>query len=114
MRNPRLREAVPLCDCKGNFLQMIPPARGQQKVADGTATAVKSRSCGRVRVVRYIETEGATPSASRPSMAAMTVSDMLALAGCTGRRWEQQRARNKLLGWSRASVPLIYADAARA
>ncbi len=85
MRNTRLREAVPLCDCNGNFVQMISHARGAEKVTDGTATAVRSLSCGRSRIVRYVETDGATASRSRASATMLDARDAMAIAGCYGR-----------------------------
>jgi hypothetical protein len=81
----RMREAVPLHDCMGNFLQFVSSARGLDLIGNGLARAVSDTRYGRVRVIRYQETEGATASGSQSSAPMIRVSEAQAVAGLMGR-----------------------------
>ena len=74
----RWKERVPLHDCNGNFLQYVIQTAGMRMVECGTAMAVKDYRYGRVCVLRYQETEGATASSSAASMPMITAGEMSA------------------------------------
>ena len=113
MRNGRLAETVPMADCNGNFLCMISHARGAEKVLDGTAMAVRSFSCGRVRVTRYQETEGATASGSVASAPMIRVSEAQAVAGLFGRSRTKSLPEYDTLGRDSKRARELAKDPAR-
>ena len=85
MRSERRRlPGVPYHDALGNFLSYVSHAVGENRVREGLAYAVRDFRYGCVRIVRYQETVGATPSDAEKSTVVLTRSETMACSGLLG------------------------------